>query len=95
MLKPLGSRCVVEAVKQVQKLDSGFFIDEANLQAPQSLRVKIVAIGNEVKTVVVGDEVFVSQFAPTEAREKVSDKTLVIPEEDILAVVIPDNVSKP
>lgn len=89
MIKPLGSRLLIETVKveQPKTLSGIHLVDEV---APQSLKAKVLAVGPEVKDFKVGDIILCAQYAPTQAKEIVTDKTLVVPAEDVLAVIVPD-----
>jgi len=86
MIKPLGSRLLVVPVKQDHKTSGGIMLGEE--VAPQSLKAEVLAVGPEVKDFKVGDVILVSQFAPTQAKELPSDKTLIVPAEDVLAIVV-------
>lgn len=88
MIEPYGSRCLVERVKTDATTNTGFAVTEE--LAPASIKAKVLAVGKEVKETRVGDEVFVSQYAPTSVKERPFDKTLMVPEEDILGKVVPD-----
>lgn len=86
-VKPLGNRVLIEPYKETEmKTKAGIIIGD--VQVPQSIKVSILAVGDEVKGFDVGDVVFVSQFAPTETRENVQDKSMVVPAEDILAKLV-------
>lgn len=86
-LKPLGTRVLVELDKTTHLITkSGIIIGDA--VAPQSIRAKVLAIGPDVTTVQVGDTIFCGQYAPTEVKVLPRDETLMIPEEDILAVLV-------
>lgn len=95
MLVPLGTRCVIVPVQKTTKEigAAGLFINEESIAAPQSIKADVVALGKDVEVVKVGDIVLVSQFGPTEAKENVFDKTLVVAEEDILCIIKPDKVT--
>jgi hypothetical protein len=54
----------------------------------------VLAAGPDCKLVKVGDLILVSQFSPTEARERQSDKSLIANEDDVLAIIVPETVSK-
>ena len=86
-VKPLGNRVLIEPYKETEmKTKAGIIIGD--VQVPQSIKVSILAVGDEVKGFDVGDVVFVSQFAPTETRENVQDKSMTVPAEDILAKLV-------
>lgn len=84
MIQPLGSRVLIEPIKVAELMSAGGIMLGEEI-APQSIRAKVVAVGPDATTVEVGDVVYVSQFSPTECRDIPSDKTLICPEEDILA----------
>lgn len=87
MIKPLGNRLLIKPIKQKEiATNSGILVSEEI--APQSLKAEVVAIGDEVKDFEAGDVILVSQFAPTQAKELPSDDTLIVPAEDILAVIV-------
>lgn len=86
MIKPLGARLLIEPVKQDHKTSGGIMLGEE--LAPQSLKAEVLAVGPEVKDLKVGDVILVSQFAPTQAKELPADKTLIVPAEDVLAVIV-------
>lgn len=83
MVQPLGTRLLVEPLKEETKTKAGIVLGESI--APQSVKMKVLAIGPEVKDFKVGEVVFVSQYAPTECRESVADNTLTVPCEDVIA----------
>lgn len=86
MIKPLGSRLLVVPVKEDHKTTGGIMVGEEI--APQSMKAEVVAVGPEVKDFKAGDVILVSQFAPTQAKESPVDKTLIVPAEDVLAVIV-------
>jgi co-chaperonin GroES (HSP10) len=85
---PRGDRLLVERVEGIETkaANLGISTDEA----PQSLRCKVLAIGPDVTDISVGDEIFCSQFAPTAIKLTPFDKTLMIPVDDVLAIVVSD-----
>lgn len=86
-LKPYSNRLVGELVTVTElTTDSGIILNGED-RAPQSVRLNVLAIGPDVKFTKVGDVVVVSAFAPTETREKRTDKTVTFSEDDILAAV--------
>ena len=87
MIKPLGNRLLIKPIKQKEiATNSGILVSEEI--APQSLKAEVIATGDEVKDFKAGDVILVSQFAPTQAKELPSDDTLIVPAEDILAVIV-------
>lgn len=93
MIKPLGTRLLIEPIKQEQaKTATGLFVSEE--VAPQSLKAKVLAVGPEVKGFEVDDVILCAQYAPTQAKESPIDKTLIVPAEDVLAVIVSDKAKK-
>lgn len=86
MIVPLGTRILVKKLEKKEvKLDSGLVMAEE--VAPDSCKGEIVALGPDVNDLKIGDVVLYAQFAPTQAKEFPSDKTYIVPSEDILAIV--------
>lgn len=86
MISPLGTRILVEKLERKEvKLDSGIVMAEE--VAPDSVKGKIIAIGPDVKGFEVGQTILYAQFAPTQAKELPSDKTYIVPAEDVLAII--------
>ena len=85
-IQPLGTRLLVEPLKEEFKTKSGLVLGDT--VAPQSLRVEVKAVGPEADEFKVGDIIFVSQYAPTDCRENPTEKTLTIPKEDVIARVV-------
>lgn len=95
MIRPLGNRLVIEPIKEDARTTTaaGLIIEDQEFKVPQSLKATVVAVGPGVADIAPGDVVMVSQFAPTQVKEKPGDKTLMVPAEDVLAVVVPDKVA--
>lgn len=87
MIKPTGSRLFVEPTPPKDKTKSGFVLSPEWNAAPESVEGKVLAIGPDVRFVKVGDVILAPQFAPTKAIENPGEKTFIIPEEDVIAVV--------
>lgn len=85
MITPLGSRLLVEPLKEEQKTKTGIILGDSI--APQSIRMKVIAVGSTAEGFKPNDIVFVAQYAPTECRETVQDNTLTVPCEDVIAIV--------
>lgn len=84
--QPYGNRILGELLSTSEITASGIVLGEA--RAPQSVRLKVLAIGPDVKFTAVDDTVIVSAFAPTEARVSQVDKTVIFSEDDILSRVL-------
>lgn len=91
MIQPLGSRLLIEPIKEDATVTGGTIqYQDQEFKVPQSIKALVVAKGDKVIEVEVGDTVLVSQFAPTQAKEKPGDNTVIVPVEDVLAVVRSD-----
>ncbi len=88
MIIPLGNRLLVKKleIKEVKLGNSGL-IQSGEEVAPESVKGEVVACGDTVEGFKVGDVVLYAQFAPTQAKETPSDKTYIVPAEDVLAIV--------
>lgn len=87
MIVPLRKLLLVQPVDPFAAEEDGGIVAVSH-DVPQSLRGTVLAIGPEVEGFEVGDTVLYSQYAPTQAREKITDETVVIPQEDVLAKII-------
>lgn len=96
MLKPLGSRLLIKKVIVKEITSAGGIITSGEETAPASIRAEVVAVGPDVDPTIfkVGNVVLVAQFAPTQAKEIPSDDTYIVPCEDVLAVIVPDQAKK-
>jgi chaperonin GroES len=92
MLKPLGDRVVIEAVKVVEKTKSGIVLPDSAKDKPNEGAV--VAVGPGKKTdegkvipldVKVGDTVIYSSYSGTTVKVD-EDEYLIVSESDVLAV---------
>ena len=62
--QPLGDRVLVKVQEVVTKTASGIIIPE-NASQEKPTTAEVVAIGSEVKDIVVGDQVMYAQYART------------------------------
>lgn len=92
MIQPTKDRVFAEPDKVQNITAGGLFIADTNV--PQSLRLKVLAVGPGVTVVKPDDICYVGQFAPTEVKDSPTAKTVIIPEDDIIAVVVPDKSAK-
>ena len=84
MLRPLGKRVIIRKLEAEEKTASGIVLPSQAKEKPQM--AEIVAVGNEVEEVKVGDKVVFKKYVGTEI--KVENEELTICEiADILAVV--------
>lgn len=85
MITPYQDRILGELLSTSDITGSGIILGEA--VAPQSVRIKVLAVGPDVKHTAVGNVVIVSAYAPTEAREKQTDRTVMFSEQDVLGSI--------
>lgn len=64
--KPLGERVLVERTEVENKTASGIIIPDNAKEKPQS--AKVIAIGNKVEDVKVGDTIVFEQYRGTEIK---------------------------
>ncbi|QLK86450.1 co-chaperone GroES [Staphylococcus sp. 17KM0847] len=93
MLKPLGSRIVIEKKEQEQTTKSGIVLTDSAKE--KSNEGEVVAVGpgrllengeRIVPEVQVGDRVVFQQYAGTEVKRN-DKKYLILEAEDVLAIV--------
>ena len=83
-IKPLGERVLIEQIEAETKTASGLIIPDSAQEKP--LQAKVVAIGEEVKTLKEGDTVLYAKFTGSEL--KLDNKNYIMIElSDILATV--------
>ncbi len=83
-LQPLADRVVAKAVEAETKTSSGFYLTDSAKEKPQM--GEVLAVGKEVKEVLVGDKIIYTKYGPNEIKVDGQDM-LLLKEEDILAVV--------
>ena len=83
-LQPLGDYVVTVAEEAQKKTNSGIFLPDNAAEKPKT--AKVVAVGNAVKQVKVGDRVVHKSYSTTEVKVDGTEYILV-KEEDILAIV--------
>lgn len=81
--KPLKDRVFVSYSEEMEKTVGGIFIPESAKEKPQ--KGKIEAIGDEVKTVKVGDSILFDKYSGSKINMDNVDY-LILKEEDILGV---------
>lgn len=64
--KPLGERVLVERTQAETKTASGIYIPDNAKEKPQT--AKVVAIGNKVEDIKVGDVIVFEQYRGTEIK---------------------------
>ena len=83
-IKPLGERVLVKMDKVEEKTAGGIFIPQT---AQEKTQIAVVeAIGDEVKTVKVGQKILHDKYAGTSVKMN-DDEYLILNIKDVLAVI--------
>ena len=82
--KPLGERVLVKRTEVENKTASGIYIPDNAKEKPQT--AEVVAIGNKVEDVKVGDTIVFEQYRGTEIKLEGKDY-LVLNVENIIGVM--------
>jgi len=83
-IKPLGTRVLVEPTKAETKTASGLIIPDSAKEKP--LQAKVLAIGNDVDQIKLGDTVIYGKFIGTELNFD-GKNYLMLEQSEILAVI--------
>ena len=83
-LQPLGDYIVAENEEAKTKTASGIYLPQNAQEKPKI--AKIVAVGNDVKLVKVGDRIVYKTYSTTEVKVD-SKEYILVKEEDVLATV--------
>jgi len=83
-IKPLADRVV--AVREVAqtKTASGIYLPETSKEKP--VVAEVVAVGSDVKNLVVGDKIVYKEYSTTELKID-NVEYLIVKEEDVLATI--------
>ena len=83
-IKPLGERVLVKMDKVEEKTAGGIFIPQT---AQEKTQIAVVeAIGDEVKTVKVGQKILHDKYAGTQVKMD-NEEYLILNIKDVLAIV--------
>ena len=83
-IKPLADRVVAVREEAQAKTASGFYLPDNAKEKP--VLAKVVAVGPDVKTLEIGDNIVYKEYSTTELKiDKV--KYLIVKEEDVLATI--------
>lgn len=83
-LQPLADYVVTVAEEAQTKTSSGLYLPDNAAEKPKT--AKVVAVGNDIKQVKVGDRVVFKSYSTTEVKID-NQEYVLVKEEDILAVV--------
>jgi chaperonin GroES len=83
-IQPLADYVVAVSLEAPNKTASGLYLPEKATEKPKV--AKVIAVGQTVKQVKVGDQIIYKSYSPTEVKVEKVDY-LLVKEEDILATV--------
>lgn len=83
-IKPLGDRVVAVREEAKTQTASGIYLPESSKESP--VLATISAVGDDVKSVKVGDKIVYKEYSTTELKIN-NQEYLIVKEEDILATV--------
>lgn len=83
-INPLADRVVAEPVEAKTKTASGLYLPGNAQEKPKV--AKVVAVGPDVKSVKVGDDILYEDYSNTDVKVD-GDEYIIVKEEKILAVV--------
>ncbi|MBO6048154.1 MAG: co-chaperone GroES [Spirochaetales bacterium] len=83
-IKPLGERVLVKMDKVEEKTAGGIFIPQTAQEKTQIAKVE--AIGDDVKTIKVGQKILHDKYAGTSVKMD-NDEYLILNIKDVLAIV--------
>lgn len=93
MIKPIGSRVLVERVEAETKTAGGLFLPDSAKEKPQEAIVRALGTGGRDKdgkeipfNVAVNDKVLISKYGGTEVTVNGTTYT-ILSESDILAII--------
>lgn len=83
-LKPLADKLVLEQVEAEEKSAAGIILPSDAQEKPK--QAKVLAVGDDVKSIKKGDMVLYKSYGPDEVKVDGAEY-LIAKEEDILAIV--------
>jgi chaperonin GroES len=87
MVVVIGTRILVKNVEELEKTAGGLFIPDGAQEKPAE--GEIIAIGEKVEGINIGDKVFYGKYSGTEIKPE-DEELLVMDALDILAIVRED-----
>lgn len=83
-IKPLANRVVAVREPAQTQTASGIYLPDSSKEKP--VLATVVAVGPDVKSLVVGDKIVYKEYSTTEL--KINDREyLIVKEEDVLATI--------
>lgn len=83
-VKPLGNRLLVKRM-EAQTTKGGIYLPETAQEKPKVATV--VAVGEKVSDVNVGDQIYFSSYAGSEISVSGQENHLILPIDDVLCIV--------
>jgi chaperonin GroES len=83
-IKPLADRVVAVREEAQTKTASGIYLPDASKEKP--VIAKVVAVGPDVKTLKIGDQIIYKEYATAELKVD-GTEYLLVKEEDVLATL--------
>jgi chaperonin GroES len=83
-INPLDDRIVAQQLEAQTKTASGLYLPDSAKEKPKIAQV--VAVGPNVKTVKVGDQIICKEYTETKLKMD-REEYLIVKEEDVLATV--------
>lgn len=83
--QPLGDRVFVSYTEELERTAGGIYVPDSAREKPQ--RGKVEAVGKDVKTLKVGDQVLFDKYSGTKIKIENED-CLILKEEDILGIFV-------
>lgn len=81
--RPLGDRVFVTYTEELERTAGGIYVPDSAREKPQ--RGTIEAIGQDVESLKVGDQVLFDKYSGTKIKIE-NDDCLILKEEDILGI---------
>ena len=83
-LQPLADYIVAQSEEAKSQTSSGLYLPENATEKPKT--AKVLAVGNSVKNLKVGDRIVYKSYSTTEVKVD-KEEYIIVKEEDVLATV--------
>lgn len=84
-IQPFGTKLYASELKKERRTESGIILDGAS-SVKETAQAVVLAVGDEVKTVKVGDRVYID-WAKTKLVVVDGSQRVILDEEDVLALI--------
>ena len=84
-IQPFGTKIYASEVKKERKTDSGIILEGAN-SVKETAAALVLAVGDEVKSVKVGDKVYLD-WSKTKLVVVDGAQRVIVDEEDVMAAI--------